>query len=188
MEEVPEVLPPQNPAEVIAPNADVIEIPKAEYDDIKHRADVSSQNFERLKKAEEDLAEARAQLQNNFVPSDPDNERVTKLEATVSDLKTQLSKSEVIELHPMLKEMWSDLESFRADPENKGMNLRTAAKAFLVEKGLLDPQRKGLERSTGGGNVPVKTGMNAEDVKKLRETNFKKYSEMVRKGQIEVSE
>ena len=93
----------------------------------------------------------------------------------------------MIESHPQLKELWSDFEEFRSDPDNKGMNMKTSAKAFLVEKGILEPQRKGLEKPTGGPRAPVSTGMTTEDIKNLRETNFKKYEEMLAKGQIKFS-
>ena len=99
---------------------------------------------------------------------------------------SKLSKSEVIESHPELKESWSEFEKFREDEDNKGMNLKTAAKAFLVEKGLLNPQRKGLEKSTGGTKAPQTSGMTSDEVKKLRETDFKKYRDMLIKGQIKV--
>jgi hypothetical protein len=87
----------------------------------------------------------------------------------------------------VLKDKWEELEELRSQSENKGMNLRTAAKAFLVENGLLEAPRKGLEKTTGGPRVPVSSGMTAEDVRILRETNFKKYQEMLEKGQIKIT-
>lgn len=166
---------------------ETVSLTKEELDDLTHRAEVSSQNFERLKKAEEEAEKLRLQLEANAVPLDPDTERVGKLETTVEDLKSKLLKSEVLESYPILKDKWSDLEEFRSIPDNKGLNLRTAAKAFLVEKGLLEPQRPGLERQTGGPRAPVASGMSAEDVMQLRTTNYKKYSDMIRKGQIKFS-
>ena len=181
MEEVQEVPVPQNPPEPVVPGR--IEISPEEYDDLKHKAEVSSQNFERAKKAENRVTEL--ENLNIEVPSDPEEEFVRKSE--FDEVKHKLNKAEVIEFHPQLKELWSDFETFRSDPDNKGMNMKTAAKAFLVDKGLLEPQRQGLEKPTGGPRTPVSTGMTSEDVKHLRETNFKKYEEMLMKGQIKFS-
>lgn len=181
MQDELEVQEPQNTPEVEAPNADVVTVPKKEFEDMKHRADVSSQNYERLKKAELELAKS---LQTNNVPSS--DEDVSKLKAEIAQIKAKQAKSDVLEANPQLKEVWSEFEKFHSDPENSGMNLKTAAKSFLVEKGLLEPQRKGLEKPTGGTRTPISSGMSVEEVKNLRETNYRKYSEMLRKGQISV--
>lgn len=192
MDPKPEVTPPQNPGAGAGtpetPHVEKVELTKEELDDLKHRAEVSSQNFERAKKAEERAKELEALLTENTVPPDPDTERVVHLETKVDELSAELQKSKVLEVYPALKDKWEDLESFRELPENKGMNLRTAAKAFLAEKGLLEPARPGLEKPTGGSHVPVKTGMKAEEVTQLRTSNYKKYKEMLAKGQIQISE
>lgn len=112
-----------------------------------------------------------------------------RIEEQDEKLKTILqenAKKDVIISHPIIGEKWDDFEKFRSDPENKGMNLKTAAKAFLVENGMLDPQRKGLEKPTGGPRTPTTQGMSAEDIKTLRETNFRRYQDMLEKGLIKV--
>lgn len=108
------------------------------------------------------------------------------LKSELSEVKTELAKKDLLISHPILKEKWQEFEEFRADPDNKGMNLRTAAKAYLVENGLLDTPRKGLEKPTGGDRVPLTSGMTSDDVKTLRETNFKKYQELLLKGQLKI--
>ena len=51
---------PINPtAEVPASTPETVTLTKAEVEELKHKADVSSQNFERLKKAEADLKSLR---------------------------------------------------------------------------------------------------------------------------------
>src|SRR3990167_450168 len=184
MENNLEGLEPQNPPEGSTPTVEeVVTLSKKELDDLTHRAEVSSQNFERAKKAEDRVKDL--ENLNIEVPSGSEEEFVRKSE--FDEVKQKLNRQEVIELHPQLKELWSDFEMFRSDPENKGMNMRTAAKSFLVEKGLLEPQRKGLEKPTGGPRIPISTGMTTEEIKNLRETNFKKYEEMLMKGQIKFS-
>ena len=182
MAENPEVVVPQNPT------TETVTIPKEEWEQTKHKAEVSSQNFERLKKAEEEKAELEAALQGlNQDPSGEGNVRLKELEATVGTLKEEISKARVIELNPQLKEVWSDFEQFRADPENKGMNLNTAAKAFLVEKGLITPQRKGLESVTGGSKVPQPSGMTTQEIEDLRKNNYKEYQKRLMSGEIKFS-
>lgn len=104
----------------------------------------------------------------------------------IDALTQENAKKDVLIAHPVLKEKWEDFEKYRLDPENKGMNLRTAAKSFLVENGLLDAKRPGLEKPTGGDRVPPSTKMSVEEIKTLRETNFKLYQDMLAKGQIKV--
>lgn len=137
---------------------------------------------EKRRLAEEERDIALNQL-NSSVSSEPE-EYVSRAEFV--EVKNKLAKSEVIESHPQLKEVWSEFESFRTDPDNKGMNMKTAAKAFLVEKGLFDQPRKGLEKATGGPRTPISTGMSNDDVTNLRTTNYRKYMDMLKKGQIKI--
>lgn len=113
--------------------------------------------------------------------------QIREQDSKIDALLTDNAKKDTLIAHPEMKDLWGELETFREDPENKGMNLRTAVKAFLIEKGLFEPQRKGLERTTGGPRTPPPSqDMTAEEVGHLRKTNFKKYSEMLEKGQIKV--
>jgi len=161
-----------------------VSISQKELDDLKHKAEVSSQNYERLQKANERIQVLEEGLLPDDVPSE--DGKVKQLEDDLADVKGRLAKAEIIETHPQLKDLWQEFQDFRTKDDNKGMNLKTAAKAFLVEKELLTPARKGLEKPTGGKPSPTSTGMSAEDVKILRESNFKKYREMLAKGQLKV--
>lgn len=114
--------------------------------------------------------------------------KIKVLESALADVKTDSAKKDVLIAHPILKEKWDEFEEFRSDPENKGMNLRTAAKAYLIENGMLDVPRKGLEKPTGGPRVPVTSGMSAEDIDNLRKNDEKKFYSMLKKGQIKFSE
>ncbi len=102
----------------------------------------------------------------------------------LSEFKKEKVKQEVITSYPVLREKWEEFEEFRT--ENKGMNMKTAAKAFLVENGILETPRKGLEKTTGGSKVPTASGMTTEEVKQLRTTNFRRYQELIKNGQIKV--
>lgn len=143
---------------------------------------------ERAKRKE--LEDRIALLESSASPdvfSDEGKALQRKIEEQDEKLKTILqenAKKDVLISHPVIGEKWEEFESFRADPDNKGMNMRTAAKAFLIENGLLEPTRKGLEKTTGGTRTPPSTKMSAEDIKTLRETNFRKYQDLLEKGQI----
>lgn len=142
----------------------------------------------RAEKAEKEAKELLGRLSSNSVllEEGSDDKEAGRIKNELAEIKAKLAKTEVQEAYPVLKEAWKDFEEFRELEENKGMNLRTAAKAFLVEKGMLEPQRKGLEKPTGGTKTPVSSGMSADEIKKLRETNFRKYTDMLMKGQIKM--
>lgn len=114
-------------------------------------------------------------------------DEIASLRTELSGVKGELAKKDLLVAYPVLKDMWNELEEFRSQPDNKGMNLRTAAKAFLTENGLLEPTRKGLEKSTGGDRTPPSSGMTAEDVATLRKTNFKEYQRRLLRGEIKIA-
>lgn len=167
------------------------QLTQEEIDDLKHKAEVSSQNFERAKKAELALKEREKErelelerLTNQSTLSEAFSDEGKLLEKEIRQLKEDLHKREVLDANPILKDKWKEFEEFRADPDNKGMNLRTAAKAFLTENGLLEVKRQGLEQKTGGEKTPVRMGMTPEEAEKLRVENFRLYQEKLLKGEI----
>ena len=143
-------------------------------------------------KDRERLAELEAKLEQTQTSDLSEDDGVLKrqldeLKNKVSTLESDRQKSEAIGKYPEMKDAWSDFESFRADPENKGMNFNTALKAFRIEKGLVGEPRQGLEKPTGGPRTPQPSGMPAEEVKSLRENNSRKYRDMLRKGLIKLA-
>ena len=112
--------------------------------------------------------------------------KIKSLSSELEDIKFNNAKRELQESNPILKDKWNDFESFRLKPENKGMSISTAAKAYLIENGMFDQPRVGLESPTGGPRTPVSGGMTAEEIKNIRETDPRKYREMLEKGQIKV--
>lgn len=109
------------------------------------------------------------------------------LERKILALGEQLDLKDVREKYPVLKDKSSEFNEFRKD--YPGIEMEKAAKLFLSENGMLDskaPARKGLEPVGGGTRTPLQTGMTPEDVSKLRTTNFRKYSQLVREGKIKV--
>lgn len=184
-----EGLPPHNQVEELAPQAEVGITPE-EIADLQRKAEVSSQNFERAKKAElkaKELEERLALLETN-VPSIENGDEITALRQELSEVKGFVTKQQVLETYPQLKEVWNDYESYRSEPTNAGMSALTAAKSFLVEKDLLAPKRPGLEKPVGGGKrIAPTSGMTTEEARKLRESDSKKYRDAIKKGLIKFS-
>ena len=110
--------------------------------------------------------------------------RIDALESALADNRTENAKKDLQMSNPVFKEKWEEFEEFRSNPENKGMNLRTAAKAYLIENGLLETPRKGLEKPTGGTRTPTPTGMTSEDKLNLMKNNFREYQKLLMQGKI----
>ena len=109
------------------------------------------------------------------------------IEATqeIGSLKESLQLNELFAKYPALKEKSEEFKEFRKS-EHPRANLDSVAKIYLVENGLLESTRKGLEKTTGGTRTPATSGMSAEDVATLRKTDYKKYQDMLMKGQITI--
>lgn len=65
----------------------------------------------------------------------------------------------------------------------KSIDAETLAKSFLFEEETPQP-KKGLEKPTSGSKVPPKSGYSLEDIKNLRESDFKTYIKLIRQGKI----
>ena len=194
METKPEGQEPQKTPEVVE---EKVTLTKAELDELKHKAEVSSQNFARLKKLEDELEQAKANKLTE-APSEDEvfsdegkalKKEIGALKNALSEVTADNAKRGLQERHPVLKDKWTEFEEFRSLDDNKGLNLNTAAKAFLIERDLLSdsPARKGLERPTGGPKLAQPTGkMSAVEVETLRVTNYKKYMELLKEGKINI--
>lgn len=113
-----------------------------------------------------------------------DDERIAKLEAQIQQLTDKEQLTRVYSQFPELKD-FAEFDEYRKEfPQTK---LENVAKLFLTEKGVMGTPRKGLEKTTGGNKQPQQTGMSVEDVKLLRETNFKKYQKMLMEGKLKVN-
>lgn len=183
--------------EVIEEVIEPVELTAEEIADLQRAADVSSQNFERAKKAEKEKKELQDRLaqmealQTEYVdPDDAVMQKLHELDSKLSSIELDKKLSTLETTYPVLKDKQSEFEAFREDPENAGMKLETAAKAFLVENDLVEgaPKRKGLEKAGGGQRVPPSNGKHsAEDVKRLRETNYKEYMKLIKSGTLQLS-
>lgn len=140
------------------------------------------------KEAEDKLLTFNTTVPSEEVYSDEGKvllDRIAALEARDRAREEQFELERVFAQFPLLKEKANEFKEYR-EAEHPRAKIESVAKLFLAEQGLLEPVRKGLEKPTGGQRTPPTSEMTIEDVKLLRETNFKKYSDMLRKGLIKV--
>lgn len=113
-----------------------------------------------------------------------DDDRIASLENKIRELSDKEQLAEIKGKYPELKD-FPEFDEYRKEfPQTK---LENVAKLFLSEKGLTGTQRKGLEKTTGGSKQPQQTGMTVDEVKLLRETNFKKYQKMLMEGKLKIN-
>jgi len=112
-------------------------------------------------------------------------ERIATLEARDKAREEQFELERLYVQYPLLKEKAEEFKKFR-ETEHPRAGLGSVAKIYLAEQGLLEPIRKGLEKPTGGQRTPMTSEMTTEDVKNLRENDYRKYKDMLMKGLIKV--
>lgn len=106
-----------------------------------------------------------------------------KLETQLEDLQKEREAERVFNSYPALKEKSSEFNEFSKDyPRHK---LESVAKIFLAEKGMLENQpRMGLEKPTAGPKDTTRASMSVDDIAHLRNTNYRKYLELIQNGKI----
>lgn len=173
-------------ATVVQPTAD-------EIADWQAKAGVSSQNFERAKKAEEENKRLKLELEalqgQSVVLDDGDlSHKVAELEKQIVADKESRTLASIYDKFPVLADKKDEFESFRVDyPLEK---LETAAKIFLTENDLLEkPRRKSLEKPGSGQRVIHDSGKTtAEDAAKLRTNNHKAYMKALRENKLQIAD
>ncbi|MBI1834113.1 MAG: hypothetical protein HYR90_04810 [Candidatus Andersenbacteria bacterium] len=87
---------------------------------------------------------------------------------------------------PFLKDKREEFDTFLEDEENKRLSIRKAAQLFAAEKGLLEnpPERKGLEKPTGGGQVLPEPKFTAEEIRDMMKNDWKRYEKLLKEGKI----
>ncbi len=146
---------------------------------------------------QKELAQAQAELATlKDIPQAPEvfSEEGQSLKAEIQRLEkvvaTGQRDAELVKLQSKftaLKDKEVEFNDFLSDPENAGMKLETAAKAFLAENNLV-PVRKGLERESAGGRVPVKQGLTAEEVDDMRNNNYSEYRKRLKAGTLTIGQ
>ncbi len=143
---------------------------------------------EKRRLLEEELQTLKSSTSSEDIFSDEGKalkNQISTLEARVALAEEEKNLEKLYSQFPVLRDKAEEFNTFR-QAEHPRAKMESVAKLFLVENGLLDAPRKGLEKPTGGQRTPSTSGMTADDVKTLRQTNFKKYQEMIMKGQIKI--
>lgn len=108
---------------------------------------------------------------------------IDKLREELSQTKEEKALELVRTQYPAIKDKADEFTEFRKD--YPGIPLEKVAKLFVVENDLGPvKERKGLERGNTGTRTPTSSKMTPEEVKDLRENNFRKYQKLVREGKI----
>ena len=186
-----EVITPPAPAEVVVTPPEAVVPPGAKTPPELLLKSLQEER-EKNRKLEQDLAEARkaSEKSGSEVFSDEGKVLETKIaqvEAQLASQRTAESIRAVQAAYPALVDKAQEFEDFRNNPDNAGMKLETAAKAFLVENDLVErPQaRKGLEKETGGVRVAPKIGRTQEEIQDLRVNNYRQYVKELKAGTLE---
>lgn len=172
--------------------------PVEEEDSHKEENEILKKNrqlFERAKKAEEKARELEKKLELKEKSDEDDgddddsaSEELSAIKKRMAEMEEQAQLEKLYAQYPDILERVDDFDTYRQ--ENPGMSLQTAAKAYLVDKGLTgQTERKGLEPARGGVKTQPEQGtMTADEVRNLRETNFKEYRRLVSSGKITFSD
>ena len=143
---------------------------------------------DRRRKLEEELQS----LKNSTVSSEEEifseegralKKHITDLEAKFAAVEDEKNLDRLYATYPALKEKAAEFNEFRA-AEHPRAKIESVAKLFLAENGLMGEPRKGLEKPTGGTRVAPSPHMTADDVKSLRENDYRKYVKMLQEGKI----
>jgi len=148
------------------------------------------------KKAQQEAREAREEAERlKTAPSEEPDEVFSDegkaLKTEISGINEKLHSLERKEAlreaeaeYPFLKDKKEEFATFLEDDENKRLSIRKAAKLFGVEQGLLEsePQRKGLEKPTGGGQTPPIPSPSAEEIRYWMKNDWKRYQKYLKEG------
>ena len=140
------------------------------------------------KEAEDKLASVNTTIPSDEVYSDEGRvllAKIADLEARDKAREERMELDRLLTQFPVLKEKEAEFLEYRSS-EHPRAKMSSVAKLYLSENGLLEPVRKGLESPTGGTRSPMTSELNQEEVKNLRETNYKKYKDLLSKGLIKV--
>lgn len=191
----PRMLPPKEEVEETTQTQAKVEdlpLPDLELETLK------AKNFElkeKLAQTTEQKKHWREKYERDIVPKSSEelelltDDEVTRkeiglLKQELASFKENQQLAKVADLYPAIKEKSDEFNEFRA--EYPGIALDKVAKIFVAEKGYgeqLKP-RIGLEKPTGGSKANLKSGFSQDEVKRLRETQPRRYEQMLRSGKL----
>lgn len=162
-----------------------------EIDDLKRRAEVSSQNFERAKRAEAEKKALQEEIdllkQTSYVDETDVSKQLSELRQKLDRIEEEKEINLILQKYPVIADKRQEFDEFRMG--YPGGKIDSIAKLFLAENELLDatPKRKGLEKAGTGKRTPPDSGkMSAEDAQRLRTNNYKEYKKLLLAGKIDI--
>lgn len=108
--------------------------------------------------------------------------KLDELDATVRSLRETNELEKLLNQFPDLKDAKEEFAEFRK--EYPSLSGEKVARVFLAEKGMTQAMRKGLEQPTGGVKTAPSVGMSEDDVKRLRESNPRRYIHLLKTGKL----
>jgi hypothetical protein len=112
--------------------------------------------------------------------------KIDRIAEVVLTTQSEKKREALETTYPALKVRGLEFDEFLTDPLYEALPLETAAKVFLAERNLLakPSPRKGLEKDTGGGRVPTKTGLSPDEIDELRQSNYPEYVKRIKNGTL----
>lgn len=109
---------------------------------------------------------------------------ISTLEAKLADMENKQAIERLLTQYPVIKDKMDEFNEFRNEYPN--LDPEKIAKIFLVEKGYTEQlkPRIGLEKPTSGSKSHQKSGFSGDEIKRLRETQPRRYQQMLRNGKI----
>ncbi len=147
---------------------------------------------EKRRLLEEELKLAKEQSSNLSEPEVFSDEgkaleqKISVLNEKIKLIEEEKDFEKLFNQYPLLREKADEFKEYR-QAEHPKAKLESVAKLYLVEQGLLESPRKGLETPTGGARTPFTSGMTVEDVANLRKNNFKEYQRLIKEGKLKFS-
>lgn len=186
-------------AEVVAQEAEESTEETAEEAEVRKAGDKTDANLlleslrterELRRKEQEEKRALERQLLELQNPDGSYSEEGLRLKGEIDSLRQELSRTHeekafegVKTQYPAIADKLDEFNEFRKD--YVGVPLEKIAKLFVVENDLMPiKERKGLERGNTGTKSVPSSKLTPEEVKDLRENNFRKYQKLVREGKI----
>src|SRR3990172_4701995 len=113
-------------------------------------------------------------------------QRTKKSEEWIEKVKEFTQDPKTVEFFPKLKGKETEFTQFCSMPSRVGVAFEDLVKAFLFDLPPERPQRKSLFETKGGGSAPKVKELTPEEVKFIRETEPRKYKQLIKDHKINI--
>lgn len=112
-----------------------------------------------------------------------------KVDEWAEKVDTFVTKKTLLDEYPQLEGKEDDFKTFAMKPSRRGVDLEDLARAYLYNADPAPPKHRGslLETGTGGPREKeTNRGYTPEEVKRIRETDQRKYQQLIKEGKIKI--